>query len=126
VVAVLRNLRKPVIWTGVATLLLVTMYVGAYFRIVRPVNAAYALENERGATQVQIKVSPLYSLPWPIPAHFNQPWLMWRLDAWFAPVHRLDRRLRPNVWHDDRNVWHDERGEKQEATARLTVPTNIL
>lgn len=93
----LRRMCKPAIWACIAILLLVTMYVGAYYRSVRPVNVPKAWADERGQVRVAIQLIPHYALPWPIPAQVQQSGQQ-KLKSWFAPVHRLDRHLRREVW----------------------------
>ena len=94
-----RRLRKPAIWAGIVCLLLALLYCGAYFRSVNRVYAAEAFEDETGTT-FRATALPRYALPWPVPAHLNNGWVHGRLDAAFAPMYRLDRRLRPDLWKE--------------------------
>jgi hypothetical protein len=96
-----QRLRKAAIVAGIALLLLAMMNIGAYYRVVSRAYYVVIVTDSNGAQMVQRKAGPVYLLPWPIPSHFNQPWLLQKLQAWFEPVHQLDRRLRSDVWKDD-------------------------
>jgi hypothetical protein len=97
----MRRIRKPAIVSGIAVLLLVGLYVSAYYRVISRAYVVQVMVNTKGASHIQRKSEPVYSLPWPIPAHFNQPWLLQKLKLWFGPAHQLDRLLRRDVWKDD-------------------------
>lgn len=94
-----RRLRKPAIWAGILFLLLALLYCGAYFRIVNRIYVAESFVGENGRT-IQRLSRPRYTLPWPVPAHFNNGWVHERLDTLFTPMYRFDRRLRPDFWND--------------------------
>lgn len=97
----MRRLRRAAWLSGIAVLLLVLMDIGVYYRVVSRAYFVETIVDAHGAMLIQRKAAPVYSLPWPIPMHFNQPWLLQKLRAWFAPLHQLDRRLRPDVWKDE-------------------------
>jgi hypothetical protein len=56
---------------------LAAVYVGAYYQSVTP--SAYAFLDDRG-----IKMKATYPAEW--------------MQAFFAPVHGIDRELRPDTW----------------------------
>jgi hypothetical protein len=95
-----RRLRKPATWAGILCLLLALLYCGAYFRIVSRIYVVEVLEEETGKTIRRLAI-PRYTLPWPVPTHFNNGWAHERLDTLFAPMYRFDRRLRPDLWKDN-------------------------
>jgi hypothetical protein len=94
---VLRRLRKPAIWTGVVILLLPVIYAGTYFRIVNRVYVAESFQDASGMTVQRIAI-PHYMPPWPAPSLFNTSGSQQSLVTFYAPMYRLDRRLRPDVW----------------------------
>jgi len=96
-----RKLRKAALWAGGAVLLLVMLNVAAYYRVVSKAYVVLAIVDQNGATQLLRESRAAYVLPWPIPSHFNQPWLLGRMQSWFEPVHQLDRRLRLDFWKND-------------------------
>jgi hypothetical protein len=60
---------------------LLGVYVGAYYTLV---SAAPPIYPER---------QPLYEVP---PTNHT-----WMLDSLFEPIHRIDRKLRPDYWYFD-------------------------
>lgn len=93
-----RRLRKLAIWTCIAIPVLAAMYLGAYYRMVTPLHGMSKSADDR----FYLRVKTLYTLPWPLPASWNRSPLQQKLRTIFAPAHRLDRSIRPNVWFDDR------------------------
>lgn len=81
-------IRSP--WTTplvilVATMLLIGAYVGAYFGTVMPL-------------WLEDPVTPFYTFP-------GQSFVSLRFhriaERFFAPVHWIDRRLRPEIWESE-------------------------
>jgi hypothetical protein len=93
-----RRLRKIALWTCVAIPVLALMYMGAYYRMVTPVNGLFIGSNDR----FYMRVNTHYMLPWPLPTHWNHAPLQQKLHLFFAPAHCLDRALRAEVWFEDR------------------------
>jgi hypothetical protein len=93
-----KRLHKLALWTGIAIPVLAAVYLGAYYRMVSPLNGL----DRKSGNRFYLQVSPYYSFPWPLPARLNHPPLERQLLTFFAPAHRLDRALRPDIWFDDR------------------------
>ena len=75
--------RKPgfVLPVAVTLTVLLALYVGAYYAMVKPRIDVTHIGPVSGAW---VDFVPQY------------PWRT--MDRFFSPVHRLDRRLRPHVW----------------------------
>jgi hypothetical protein len=88
--------RKPVTFAFLAaaalvvSLLLLGLYIGAYYRLVN-----VALVRMPGHA-VAWETEPVYSLEGRRPGKPVPP--SYWLEKFFAPIHRVDRRIRPHVW----------------------------
>jgi hypothetical protein len=74
------------------------MHFDADYRMVTPLHGLFKSRDDR----FYLRVNTLYTLPWPLPAHWDHALLQQKLQTVFAPAHRLDRSLRPDVWIDNR------------------------
>ena len=75
----------PSVMICVVAVLLVCAYVGAYYATVIP----YRLSSG--------KVFPMHRPPWA--GEVLLPRTIDRFNVLFAPVHWVDRRLRPHLWN---------------------------
>jgi hypothetical protein len=83
--------RKPSLILPVAVVaLLLAAYVGAYYATVQPLGKLVSSDTWMIAVPFYGPESELYHLD-------NAPWQE-RLQPFFAPIHWLDRRIRPQVW----------------------------
>lgn len=77
-------------WAVLFLLVLAGLYFGAYFAMMRPIVSVS--HSERG---VSGRV-PFY----------NRPWMPHTMAEWastiFAPMHAIDRALRPDFWAESR------------------------
>lgn len=90
-----RRLKRIAFWTAIAIPVLAAMYLGAYYRMLTiVVLVRLSAPNNTPIAQRQ----PRYNLPWPIPAQYNHSELQPGLQHAFAPAHRVDEWLRPDVW----------------------------
>ena len=89
------KLKRLALWTAIAIPLLAAVYLGAYYRMLTTVSiVTLSLTNYTPIVQRQ----PRYNLPWPIPSQYNVAELQPGLQQAFAPAHRMDKWLRPDVW----------------------------
>ena len=68
---------------GAVLLVLLGGYVGAYYGLMKPDSVSVVLDARFHISMRPVTV-PVYSASW--------------LHSFFAPIHRLDRRIRPHMW----------------------------
>jgi hypothetical protein len=90
-----RRLRKVALWICIAIPALAVMYLGAYYRMVTSV-ATITISASNNVMMAQRQ--PRYFLPWPVPVQYNNSQLQPGIEQVFAPAHRMDQWLRPDVW----------------------------
>jgi hypothetical protein len=89
------RLKRLALWTAIAIPLLAAFYLGAYCRMLTTITVV-SISMPQNTPMVQRQ--PRYNLPWPIPAQYNHSELQPGLQHAFAPAHRMDQWLRPDVW----------------------------
>jgi len=95
-----KRLRKLALWIGIAIPVLAALYLGAYYRMLTTVSIVTLSTDNTSMIDYSpiVQRQPRYNLPWPIPSQYNVAELQPGLQHVFAPAHRMDEWLRPDVW----------------------------
>ena len=86
------RLKRLALRTAIAIPVLAAVYLGAYYRMLTTITVVHFFMPPT------VQRQPRYNLPWPIPSQYNVAELQPGLQQAFAPAHRMDKWLRPDVW----------------------------
>lgn len=93
--------RRIAIWTCALLCAALIGYCGLYSRMVGQMRLVMVTG---GAPVFVMTTEPTYTFPWPVPSQYNHASLQPILTTAFAPVHKVDRWLRPQTWTEPQNV----------------------